>query len=132
MTFIPNIGNGAASALLASGDATAQTASNTSLATTTVPNDAVSHQYIVGGYVTITAVSAATIGLRVDYTDETSAARTQTIFPTGATASAGATGAFNFPMVAIRAKFNTAITLKSILTGVSATYDAGGFIQRVN
>lgn len=132
-----NGGTGATSiigALFGTNDLTAQSAAVSSIITATAPNDGVAHQYNVGGYITITAISVNTISLQVDYTDETSTSRTQSFFPEGLTSAALATtGAFGFPPMTIRAKFNTAITIKTITVGAgSQVYDVGGNIQRIN
>lgn len=113
-------------------DQTGKTATYTS-PTVTVPNDAAYHQYTVGAYLTITAISAGTITITVTYTDETSTSRTATMFPVGlTTAGISATGAFQFQNTLIRAKFNTAINVVSTFAGVSVTYDTGSFINRLN
>lgn len=132
-----NGGTGSSSlltALFTTNDLTAQSAAVSSIATTTSPNDGVSHQYNVGGYITITAISVNTISLQVDYTDETSTSRTQSFFPEGLTSAALATtGAFGFPPMTIRSKQNTAITVKTITVGAgSQTYDVGANIMRIN
>lgn len=124
--------NSSSPSIITSFDATGLTASNANLKTITVPNDGTFHQYQFAPYLTITALSAATVTTTVTYTDETNTSRTQTIFPTGATAAAGTTGAFSLPVTTIRAKSNTTIVAKSVLTGVSATYDIGGSFIKIN
>lgn len=117
-----------------SNDLTAQTAAVTSITTVTVVNDSAYHTFSVGGYLTVTAISVNTITLQVTYTDETNTSTTQSFFGQGlSTAAIGTTGAVSFPPMTIRAKFNTAITLKTIVTGAgSETYDVGGYIQSIN
>jgi trimeric autotransporter adhesin len=116
-----------------SADLSAQSATVASVVTTTAPNDGSAHQYTVGAYTAITAISAGTLTLTITFTDENSTSRTITYFPMGLT-SAGltSTGFTAFSPATIRAKANTAITLVSTFTGVSITYDVGGNIQRVN
>lgn len=115
-------------------DLTGQTAAVASLITVTVPDDGSAHQYLVGGYITVTAVSLNAITLAVDYTDETSTARTATFFGEGLTTAAVSTvGAFPFPPMTIRAKQNTTITIKTTVTGIgSETYDVGGWVLQLN
>lgn len=110
-------------------DLTAQGAAVSSVTTVTAPNDGSSHTYQVGGYVTITAISAGSLTLQATYTDETSTSRTQSFFGEGLTTAAlSTTGGFAFPPMTIRAKQNTAITVLTTFTGVSTTYDVGGVI----
>ena len=120
--------------VVASQDLTAQNTAVTSIVATTVPNDSASHTYVVAGYLTVTAISVNTITLQVTYTDETSASRTQSFFGEGlTTAAVSTTGAVSFPPMTIRAKFNTAITVKTTVVGVgSETYDVGGVIIQLN
>lgn len=114
-------------------DLTAQSAAVASVVTATSPNDGNAHQYSIGGYLVITAISAGTVTFQLTYTDETATSRTANLFPMGLTsASLTATGAFQFPNTTIRVNPNTAITLVTTFAGVSVTYDVGGFIQKIN
>lgn len=119
--------------VVASNDLTGQTTAVSSITSTTVPNDGSSHQYNIGGYITITAVTASTVTLAVDYTDETSTSRTATFFGEGLTTAAiSSTGISGFPDLRIRAKQNTSITVKTTITGIAITYDVGASIMRIN
>jgi hypothetical protein len=112
---------------------TAQNATVSSVVTATSPNDANAHQYEVGAYLDVTAISAGTVTLTCTYTDENSTGRTLTMFPMGLT-SAGVTGTgfVAYPSATIRVKANTAITVVATFTGVSVTYDVGGNIRQVD
>lgn len=115
-------------------DVTGQSASNTSVVTVTSPNDGVSHTYLVGGYITVTAISVNTLTLQATYTDETNTSRTQSFFGEGlTTAAVSTTGGFAFPPITVRSYPNTAVTVKTVVAGAgSDTYDVGGFIQTMN
>lgn len=127
---------GAGIPITASADLTSQTAAVSSVVAVTAPNDAASHTYQVGAYLTISSVLTDVIQVQVTYTDETSASRTQIFSTIGTTpaVSLSAVGFYNFASFNIRAKFNTAITILTVLTtGVgSINYDVGGTIQRLN
>lgn len=116
--------------IVGSGDVTAQSAANTSVATYTTPNDSAVHSFRVGCYANITAISAGTLTQQVAFTDENNAAQTLTFFGMGLT-SAGltSTGFTGFAPMNIRCKSNTAITVKTTFTGVSITYDDGATIE---
>lgn len=88
--------------------------------------------YRLGAWMNITAISAASLTIQVVYTDETSTVQTVTIFPMGTTsAGSTATGPVLLPSMEIRVKASTTITVSSVLTGVSSTYDAGASLQKV-
>lgn len=115
------------------GDLTTQTATASSVVTVTSPNDGVAHQYAVGAYIDITAISAGTVTITYTFTDENNVGRTLTLFPMGLTsASISVTGFIAFPTSTIRVKANTAMTMVATFTGVSVSYDVGGNIQRIN
>lgn len=120
--------------IVATNDLTGQNAAVSSVVTTTVVNDSAYHTFMVGGYITVTAISVNTITLQVTYTDETSTSRTQSFFGEGLTTAAiSTTGGFTFPPMTIRAKFNTAITVLTSIVGIgSETYDVGGFLMQIN
>lgn len=114
-------------------DLTAQTTAVASVVAVTTPNDGVNHQYEVGAYTAITAISAGTLTVQVTFTDENNVAQTLNFFPMGiTTAGLSATGFTGFPPANIRCKPNTAVTLKTTFTGVSVTYDIGGNIIKIN
>jgi hypothetical protein len=114
-------------------DFAGQTATKSSVVTLTTPNDATNHQYKIGAYADITAISAGTLTLTCTFTDENSASRTLTFYGMGLTSAGVTTTGFTpFPDATIRAKANTAITLVSTFSGVSITYDVGGNITRAN
>lgn len=122
--------------IITSADLTSQTAAVASVATVTAPNDAAMHTYQVGAYLTINSVVTDVIQVQVTYTDENSASQTQTFSTIGATpaVSISTVGAFVFASFNIRAKFNTAVIIKTNLTTAigSINYDVGGAIQRLN
>lgn len=119
-----------------SADRINQTAAILSLTTCAVPTPpGTSHQYTVGGYLTIVAVSGDIIQQQVTYTDETGVVRTQTFFPQGLTsANLSTVGAFTFPTMTIRAKGSTTITvLTNLVAGAgSIQYDTGAYITNIN
>lgn len=122
--------SGPPATVVASGNSTAQSATNNSVATYTTPNDSTVRSFRVGAYTAITAISAGTLTITVVFTDENGTSQTITYFPMGLT-SAGltTTGFTGFAPVNIRCNPNTAITVKATFTGVSITYDAGGTIE---
>lgn len=106
----------------------------TTIATYAVPAGA-NHQFRVGAYINVTAVTLDVAQVQVAYTDENSTSVTATFFPQGLTsANIASTGDFSLPPQDIRVKGGTTITLKTILTtGTgSITYDVGGSIQLLN
>ncbi len=116
-------------------DLTAQTAGVASVLAVTSPNDGSPHQYKIGVYANITAVTADVLVIQCLYTDENNAAQTVSFFPMGLTsANLSSVGAFAFPDTTIRVKANTAITVKANLTtGIgSISYDVGASIQQLN
>lgn len=119
--------------VVASADLLAQTAAVSSVTTVTSPNDGVNHTYSVGAYASITAISAGTLTVQYSFTDENNTARTLSFFAMGLT-SAGitTTGFDSFPPGTIRCKPNTAVTVKTTFTGVSITYDVGGYITQIS
>lgn len=120
-------------ARMTTADLLAQSATVSSVVTTTTPNDGSPHQYAIGVYTAITAISAGTLTVQVTFTDENSTSQTLSFFAMGLTSAGLTTTGFTaFSNSTIRAKANTAITLKTTFTGVSVTYDIGGSIQRVN
>lgn len=118
------------SQIVASGNLLAQSATVTSVATYTTPNDSTTHSFRVGAYTAITAISAGTLTVQVSFTDENNTAQTISFFPMGLTSAGLTTTGFTaFETANIRVKANTAITLKTTFTGVSITYDVGGTIE---
>jgi hypothetical protein len=121
------------SSIIATADLTGQTGTAASVVTVTSPNDGNPHQYEVGAYVNVTAISAGTVTVTYTFTDETNASRTLTFFPMGLTTAAISTTGFSaFSSATIRVKANTAITMVATFSGVSVAYDAGGRIQQLN
>lgn len=110
--------------------ALAQSATVSSVATYTTPNDATVHPYRIGTTAAVTAISAGTLTVTATFTDENSASQTVTFFGMGLT-SAGitATGYTAFSPAVIWAKPNTAITVVATFVGVSITFDVGGIIE---
>lgn len=108
----------------------AQSATVSSVATYTTPNDSTVHPYRVGATAAVTAISAGTLTVTATFTDENNASQTVTFFGMGLT-SAGitATGYTPFAPANIWAKPNTAITVVATFVGVSITFDVGGIIE---
>lgn len=120
---------------ISTADLTGQSGAVASVLAVTSPNDGSAHQYRIGAYANVTAITLDVFQVQVSYTDENSNSATATFFPQGLTsANIAATGNFPFPPMDIRVKANTAITVKTILTtGTgSVTYDVGANIQRLN
>lgn len=132
---ITTAGNGVPS-ILGYGRATAQTAANASVATYTVP--AADSSFEVSMNMNVTAATVLSTMLQCDYTDESNTARTM-IFPTtslsGSFLAGGtiaATGAFETPVMHIRCKASTTITLYTAPgTFTSTTYTVEGCIKRI-
>lgn len=122
---------GATPTIVTKGDLLAQSAAVSSIMTAyNTPNDATAHTYRVNAYTAITAISAGTLTVQVSFTDENNTSRTISYVPMGLT-SAGltSTGFDAFTPANIRCKANTAITLLTTFTGVSITYDVGGYAE---
>lgn len=122
---------GATPTVVTKGDLLAQSAAVSSIMTAyNTPNDATAHTYRVNAYTAITAISAGTLTVQVSFTDENNTSRTISYVPMGLT-SAGltSTGFDAFTPANIRCKANTAITLLTTFTGVSITYDVGGYAE---
>src|SRR6202453_3485068 len=113
-----------------SNDLTGQTGATT-VTSYAVPGSTTFNTFSVGGYITITAISASTLQLQVAWTDETSTSRTQSFFVQGTTAAIAATGAYGYSPINIRVKKGTTITVSTVMTGVSATYDVGATITKL-
>ena len=114
---------------LATADLTGQTAAIT-VASYAVPSGS-NHTYSIGVYLTVSSVSGDSVAVQVSWTDETSASRTQSLISSGATTSKmGATGAYLFSPVELRAKAGTTISLQTTLPTSSGSigYDVGGDI----
>jgi hypothetical protein len=97
-----------------------------SLLTVTAPNDGNSHQYLVGGYLNVTANGGTqSVLLSVTWTDENGNIQTFGV-------SLGPPGLVQFAPgadITISVSPNTIITLATTLPGTgSVTYDVGGFI----
>jgi hypothetical protein len=118
-----------------SADATGQTAANTNVLTVTSPNDGNNHQYSIGGYINITAISIDVLQFQCRYTDENNVSQTLTFFPMGVTsANLATTGPYSFPDTTIRVAPNTTIVFKVAVTvgGGTVTYDVGCWATKVN
>lgn len=134
--------NGAATAggglvaIRAAGRVTAQSAANASISTFTV--GAADGSFEVSANMNVTAATVLSTALTCTYTDESNTARTM-IFPVaqvaGSFIAAGAitgTGAWESPVLHIRCKAATAITiLTSAGTFNTVTYTAEGVIKQV-
>src|ERR1700722_13167189 len=85
--------------------------------------------YLVGGYLTVTAITG-NIAFEVSWTDETGSGRTLNVVPVDfSSSSISATGSYQFPSFEIRAAAGHLITVSVAYGGgATATYDAGGFI----
>lgn len=131
---IATAGNGIA-AIVKATRVTAQSAANASICTYTAP--AADGSYEISMNMNVTAATALSTSMTCTYTDESNTARTMILPVTGLTGSflAGglvtATGAFETPVMHIRCKASTAITLftaTGTFTGV--TYTAEGIIKQ--
>jgi hypothetical protein len=119
--------------IVTKGDLLAQSAAVSSVMTAyTTPNDSTTHTFRVNAYTAITAISAGTLTVQVSFTDENNTARTISYFPMGLTSAGLTTTGFDaFTPCNIRCKPNTAITLLTTFTGVSITYDVGGYAELI-
>lgn len=117
--------------LVAANDLTGQTAAVGTVTSYAVPGSGSFNTFSVGGYITVTAISASTLQLQVTWTDETNTSRTQPFFVQGATGAITGTGADGYSPINIRVKQGTTITVSTVMTGVSATYDVGGNISKL-
>lgn len=116
--------------IVASGNLLAQTATTSSVAIYTTPNDSTVHSFRIGAYTAITAISAGTLTITATFTDQNNTSQTVTYFPMGLTSAGLTTTGFTpFETANIRCKPNTAITIVATFTGVSITYDVGGIIE---
>ena len=127
-------------AIYGSGRATAQTATNASIATYTV--GAAEGSFMVSGNVQVTTSTTHSFSLDVTYTDETSTARTL-ILPmaqlAGSFVSGGlitnitGAGPYESPVMHIRCKAATAITIRTSSGGTYTTveYNAEGTIVQI-
>jgi hypothetical protein len=122
--------------IVAAARVTAQSAANASIATYTTP--ASDGSYEVSMNMNVTAATAISTSMNCTYTDESNTSRTM-IFPTtslsGSFLAGGlvtGTGAFETPVMHIRCKASTSITL-STATGTfsSAVYTAEGIIKQM-
>lgn len=118
--------------VVAQADLTGNT-TTTAVTGVTSPNDGSSHTYVLGAYVSPTAISAGTITLSAAFFDENNNLRQPTFFSQGlTTAAVSTTGFFAFPPLVIRSKANGVIGILATFSGVSTTYDVGGYIQQIN
>lgn len=123
--------------IVAASRVTAQSAANTSISTFTV--GAADGSFEVSANMNVTASTALATTLTCTYTDESNTARTM-VLPieqlSGSFIAAGAitgTGAWETPVMHIRAKAATAITiLTSAGTFTSVTYTAEGIIKQTS
>ncbi len=121
--------------IVASGRATAQTALAASIATFTPAADG---SFLIGANVNVTTSTAFTFTMTCTYTDEGNTARTQTIpfvqiAGTPLTSITNVTGAGPYEgiPVRIRAKAATAITIQTVGTFTTVTYNAEADITQV-
>lgn len=120
--------------IVGSEDADAQTTTHV-FSTYTTPNDALSHQYEIGGYANITALVGTTYTLKVDYKDETNSSVTRTISWAPALGSSGLTftGSFAFFTETIRCYPNTTVIVTAQISGIgSITYNTGYTLKKLN
>ena len=121
--------------IVKAGRVTAQSAANSNISQFTV--GAADGSFEVSMNMNVTAATVLSTSLNCDYTDESNTARTM-IFPTtslsGTFLSGGlitATGAFETPVMHIRCKASTTITLYTAIgTFTSVTYTAEGIIKQ--
>ncbi len=121
--------------VIAYGRATAQNAANASIAT--YANGGADASFEVSMNMNVTAAIAISTSMNCDYTDESNTARTMIIPATSLAGSFVAnglvvtTGAFETPVMHIRCKASTSITLYTATgTFTSVTYTAEGVIKK--
>lgn len=125
-------------AIYGSGRAEAQTARSSALATYTV--GAADGSFEVSGNVNVTASATHSFSLDVVYTDETNASRTLVLpmaqlagsfVTTGLITNVTGTGPYESPIMHIRCKAATSITIRpNAGTYTSVTYNAEGLIKQ--
>lgn len=120
--------------IYASGRATAQTATNSSISTYTVGGS--DGSFLVSANVNVTTGSIATMAGTIVYTDETNTSRTLTLnFSTVAGAfvtSITSAAAYEGVPLHIRAKASTSITFGITMTGTGSPYNAEGMITQIS
>ena len=108
-------------------------ASTNSISTLVTYTPTVTQTFFISSYINITAISSTTDTLEVTYTDENSNSETKAIPCSGTsgawTAALTSTGDNSGSIMTIRALANNAITVKTVVTGASTTYDAGASIR---
>ncbi len=123
---------------VATGRSTAQTAAVASVATYTVgASDA---SFLVAANVNVTAATTASITVTVTYTDETNTSRTTTFsfvqngvaVPIQTITNVTGTGAYSSSVISIRCKAATAITIATVGTFTSVTYNVEGHISQIS
>lgn len=117
--------------IVATADLTAQTTAGN---VTTFTVGATTRTFNISAYLNITAVTVDVIETQVTYTDENNTAQTANFFTMGATSALlSSIGNSAYPVMTIRAKNATVITVKTTLTtGTgSITYDAGSRISQI-
>lgn len=120
-------------AIYGQGRSTAQTGDVATVATYTV--GAADGSFLISCNMNVTAFTAGTQSVRCDYTDETNTARTF-VFTLSSIAgvlgvTVGAVGAFEGLPVQIRCKAATSITVKTVGTVWTGTYNVEGYITQI-
>jgi hypothetical protein len=127
------------SAICASARSNAQTAAVASVAACT--NTAADGSYDISCNVLVTTATSHSFGCRVDYTDEGNTARsilldfaTPSGFPGGAAAIVNTNGAVPYAGTVrhLRVKASTSITILTVGTFTTVTYNVEGIIRRVS
>lgn len=120
-------------AIYASGRSIAQTAAVASVSTYTC--GAADGSFLISANANITTFVAGTFNVTVAYTDETNTARTLTLNFSNITGTLGislaAAGPFEGIPAHIRVKASTAITIATIGTFTSLTYNVEGYITQI-
>lgn len=106
---------------------------NTGSQTLVVASITGNHTFQVNPYLTVRAISAGTLTMMVNYTDETNTSRSIVLTPQGLTSGVlNATGVYLFPATTIRSNGTTNITVTVTFAGVSTTWDGGAYILQLN
>lgn len=125
------------SAIYGVGRATAQTATNTSIATYTV--GATDGSFEVSANVNVTTSTLHSFAIQCIYTDETNTSRTLVMpvaqlagsfVTSGLITNGTGTGPYETPVMHIRCKAGTAITVKTVGTFTTVTYNVEGIIKQ--
>lgn len=91
------------------------------------------HTLQINPYLTVRAISAGTLIMSVNYTDETNISRSIVLTPQGLTSGVlNATGVYLFPATTICSNSATNVTVTVTFAGVSTIWDGGAYIIQLN